>query len=179
MMSAPIHARKSSEAGSASGKSEAAKGDEVEHARRDCHLGIKAFQNVRWSWKAFEALRERKPPSSADPVAAGLFHMGVIRYAKPFLEMQSGQGALRYRERHLKRADGFSASMHAHLLKLRDKLIAHDDFTQIEPRMLTVMSGPQAGSSRPRMVVIANLILERPKTGIGDILVHVRAVSYA
>ncbi len=64
------------------------------------------------------------------------FHWAVIRYAKPFLNSKSESGKVRYPIKHIKHSDGFSCSMHSHLIEVRSALVAHDDFTEIPPRIL-------------------------------------------
>jgi len=101
----------------------------------DCQAGMKALQNVRSSVIGFVKILELG--TSADHIIqASLFYWAVIRYAKPFLDSKHEGRNIRYKTRHLKKAEGFSEAIHEHLLRVRNTLVAHDDFTQVMPRIL-------------------------------------------
>lgn len=110
--------------------------NEFQRLRRDCLLGIKAVQNLHGALEAFDTLLSLVA-SSSHVILTGVFHSGVIRYAKPFLQANTDTGTVSYPTRHLKAVPEFSLLLHKHLLDLRNTLIAHDDFTQVEPRILT------------------------------------------
>ena len=98
-------------------------------------MGIKAFQNVSTSLRAFERLSSLV--ESQDYILlSSFFNMGVIRYTKPFLKTDTSNGIFIYPIRHLKKVNGFSLELHEHLKQIRNTLIAHDDIEQIEPRIL-------------------------------------------
>src|SRR5437899_9433594 len=109
--------------------------NEYLRCRRDCQIGVKAYQNIRASLLAFERLCTLVE-SDDHLLLSSVFHMGVIRYAKPFLGAESGAGLVSYPTQQLRKVSGFSMEIHRHLLTVRNTLIAHDDFDQIEPRIL-------------------------------------------
>lgn len=106
-----------------------------EKALLDCKIGIKAFQNINASSMGFAKMLDVE--KIKDPVLmSSVFYWAVIRYVKPFLNSKFEGGLIRYPIKSLKKANGFSVAMHEHLITIRSTLIAHDDFTEIPPRLL-------------------------------------------
>lgn len=120
-------------------------------------IGIKAYQNLRGSASGFERLF--KLVDSEDHILlSALFHMAVIKYAKPFVHKP-----IAYPIKHLKRRPGFSTEVHDHLIKVRHTLIAHDDFEQIEPRILSFGINPQKQNAFiPTSLVVGNKSISHP-----------------
>lgn len=136
---------------------------EYDRCVRDCKLSIKALQNVDVSCKAFERLCSLVD-SEDFLVLTSLFHTAVIRYAKPFVSADFGDGSVRYPWKHLKAEAGFSRDTHEHILSVRNTLIAHDDFTQIEPRIVMTkitMVGDESFPI-PVSIAIANKCISHP-----------------
>nr|WP_288256543.1 hypothetical protein [uncultured Pseudomonas sp.] len=101
----------------------------------DCKVGIKAFQNINASSLGFAKMLDLE--KTQDPILMpSVFYWAVIRYAKPFLNSKFENGNIKYPTKNLKKANGFSAAMHDHLITVRSALVAHDDFTEIPPRLL-------------------------------------------
>ncbi len=124
--------------------------------RRDCFISIKAFQNVRAALYSFERLCALVN-SKDDILVSSFFYMGVIRYAKPFLRARSSSGFLIYPISQLKKRKDFSLNIHNHIIEIRNTLIAHDDFEQIEPRILSFGIKPEGlDITIPTSVTIAN-----------------------
>lgn len=130
--------------------------NEFLRCRRDCFLGVKAHQNIKASLLAFERLCVLVG-SDDHLLLSSIFHVGVIRYAKPFLNTESCTGRVTYPVSSLKKLPTFSVKAHEHIITVRNTLVAHDDFEQIEPRML-LMNVNVEGSSLdiPVSIAIAN-----------------------
>lgn len=130
--------------------------NEYLRCRRDCLLGIKAYQNLRISLLSFERLCELID-SKDYLLISSFFYMGIIRYAKPFLNTKLNKGFISYPIKKLKNEPEFSEKMHTHLLELRNTLVAHDDFEKIEPRILAVgLQLQETDITIPRSICIEN-----------------------
>jgi hypothetical protein len=110
--------------------------NKYEKAVLECKVGIKAFQNINASSIGFSRMLDLA--NTEDPILLpSVFHWAVIRYAKPFLNSKFEGGKICYPTKELKKSAGFSPEIHEHLLTVRSALVAHDDFTEISPRILT------------------------------------------
>ena len=136
--------------------------NEFLRCRRDCFLGVKAFQNIQGSLSAFN--RFCTLGGSDDYLLlSSIFHLGIIRYAKPFLHSESSTGRITYPIKGLKKLSGFSMQIHDHIITVRNTLVAHDDFEQIEPRMLGMSLRPEKSSvAVPLSIIIANKCVSYP-----------------
>jgi len=109
--------------------------NEFLRCRRDCFVGMKAFQNLRASLLAFERLCMLA--NCGDHfLLSSFFYMGVMRYAKPFLNTHLKSECITYPIKNLKKVLNFSINIHDHIIEIRNTLVTHDDFEQIEPRLL-------------------------------------------
>ncbi len=84
-------------------------------------------------------------------------------YVKPFLNMGTNSGFIAYPVKHLKTNTKFSIKLHEHLKDVRNTLVAHDDFKQIEPRLL--VSGITVEGTDyfvPTTVLLANKCISHP-----------------
>lgn len=136
--------------------------NEFARCRRDIFLGIKAFQNIRASLSALERLCYMVD-SDDHLVLSSLFHMAVIRYVKPFLNTETGGGPASYPLKHLKANPNFSMKVHEHLKEIRNTLIAHDDFEQVEPRLLFFgIKLPGVDFLVPTKIVVSNKCISHP-----------------
>jgi hypothetical protein len=135
---------------------------QFEAVRRDCQIGMKAYQNLDSSVRALERLKDTLSSHGADPtICSALFHLAIIRYAKPFVGMKISTGTVQYPIRQLKATEGFSVQLHHHLLKVRNTLIAHDDFQEIEPRLLSFNIKHAGGTiDLPLEITISNKCVE-------------------
>lgn len=125
-------------------------------------LGIKAVQNIKAAHHAFERLSSCAEEADG-VVRASLFHFAVIRYAKPFVSADTGCANATYRLRWIRGTPGFDREMHDHLLNLRHTLIAHDDLTQVPPRILFYgVQDPSTGNNIPLAAVVSNKCLAYP-----------------
>lgn len=131
--------------------------NEFQRGRNRLLIGIKAYQNLLGSVSGFEKLLQLVD-SEDHLLLSSLFHMAVIKYAKPFIHKP-----IAYPIKHLKRLPGFSTEVHDHLIKVRHTLIAHDDFEQIEPRILIFGVTPQEeGITIPTSLVVGNKSISHP-----------------
>lgn len=152
--------------------------NEFARCRRDVFLGIKGFQNIRASLAALDRLYSLVD-SDDHLMLSSLFYMAVIRYIKPFLNTETGSGLASYPLKHLKANPNFSMKMHEHLKEVRNTLIAHDDFEQIEPRLLFMGLTLQGTDLLvPTSVIISNKCVSHPSDleGVQIMKKHVASV---
>lgn len=135
-----------------------------ERACRDTKVTLKAYQNLVGAHQGFEKLLSLN--QSEDLVLlSSVFCFAVIKYGRPFVETKASGGTTRFPIRAIKTAPGFVASIHKHLLELRNSLIAHDDLESIEPRILTLFLDVGAPAIQIPMVVVAsNMCLAFPNS---------------
>ncbi|MDF2691376.1 MAG: hypothetical protein K0S29_1231 [Gammaproteobacteria bacterium] len=116
---------------------------QFELLEKKCKLGIKAFHNIFLAAQLFEQLKVNLN-SHNSLLLMSYFSTAVIRYCSPFVDSRKGT---RYSLKALKRIDGYSAELHSNLLMLRNKLLAHDDLEEIEPKILTRGFGFHTGEN--------------------------------
>lgn len=137
-----------------------------EYARtvKDCKIGIKAFQNLNASLFGLNKLLENFE-SNDEHLKSSYFHYAIIRYAKPFLNSNYENGEqVQYPTKHLKRLAGYAEKMHEHLKLVRNTLVAHDDFEEIEPKLLQLgINLNDWNLLIPTSIVISNKCLSFPK----------------
>ena len=136
--------------------------NEFERARRDCHLSIKTWQNLSSSLSAFTRLCELVDLKD-HLIISSLFQMAVVKYTKPFLKNDSGNGRVSFPIKKLKKTPGFNSNVHKHLIDIRNTLIAHDDFNEVLPKILItnmVMSGTEF--SIPMSIIVSNKCVSHP-----------------
>jgi hypothetical protein len=151
---------------------------ELEHLEVSWKLGAKAWQNVNASVMGFDKMLQMG--DSFDPIIfPSLFYWAVIRYVKPFLK--SGTSKSCYRLKRISSYPDFNKDIHQHLVNIRHTLIAHDDFTEIEPKLL--MFGPELekGFIAPQLIEISNKCVSSPKEieMIEILKVHAEATAQA
>lgn len=131
---------------------------------QDCKMGMKAFQNLNAAVLGFEKLIQLE--KVADPILlASTFYWATVRYSKPFLGSQTRSGNIVYPIKRLKNLTGFSLSIHEHILKVRNTLIAHDDFTEIEPRLLAFgLNLVEEDIMIPTSIAISNKCISFPSS---------------
>lgn len=131
-------------------------------ALNDAKLGIKAYQNLVGSLRAFDRFVALMPTGD-QVLLSSVFCFAVVKYAKPFIETGTPFGKTRYPVRHLKTENGFDNATHTHLLELRNTLVAHDDLESIEPRILQFcFSVNPSGFCIPVSVAVSNKCLAYP-----------------
>jgi hypothetical protein len=102
---------------------------------RDCKLGLKSYQNILASYKYLEYMCGLQD-SKDFILLSSIFQTAIVRYAKPFLNNQTEFGKIKYPIKHLRDIPGFKQELHEHLLDLRNKFVAHDDYNEIDTRLL-------------------------------------------
>lgn len=149
-----------------------------EEVVRNCKIGIKAFQNINAASMGFSKMHELAETN--DPILIpSVFYWAVIRYAKPFLNSKLDARKMIYPIKHLKSIEGYSSQMHEHLIVVRNTLVAHDDFTEISPRIL--IGGihiPDEDYLIPTSIVVSNKSISFPKdrNTVKKMLLHSQAV---
>ena len=136
---------------------------DYEKVLKQCKIGIKTFQNLNGALFGLIKLAEQFD-SVDDHLKSSLFYYAVIRYAKPFLNSNYHNGEqIKYPIKHLKKSVGFSQELHDHLALVRNTLIAHDDFEEIQPRLLQSGSDlPEWDLFFPQNIAVANKCLSFP-----------------
>lgn len=151
--------------------------EEYERVLRDCRLGIKAFQNFNASVMGLD--RMLKLEGEEDHVILpSLFYWSVIRYAKPFLTSDFDGSKFTYPSRQLKKVEGYSEGMHNHLILVRNKLVAHDDFHEVLPKILTFfMRHEEEKFNIPCSITVSNKIVSFPRSSetLSSMCCHVQA----
>lgn len=104
-----------------------------ENLRHKCKVGLKAFQNISGGLNYLNRLLELPEPKDILLITS-LFQSAIIRYAKPFT---NNKGAKEYPFKNLSKVIGFDKELHDHIIDIRQTLIAHDDFTIVEPALIT------------------------------------------
>lgn len=70
-----------------------------------------------------------------DELQSSLHVSSVVAYTRPFTSAKTAAGKVQYPVRDLKREPGFDSELHEHLLKIRDRLIAHSDYGLLRSTM--------------------------------------------
>jgi hypothetical protein len=154
------------------GKKQMSAMNDFDRIKRDCVIGIKALHSVRTAYLAFERLCSLAD-SSDHLLITSMFHLGVVKYAKPFTKSRSKTGVVCYPIKFLKRVAGFSNEVHKHLLVLRHKLVVHDDFEDIEARVLILnISVRPTKFGIPVRIIVANKSIAYPKDTHGASLLR-------
>lgn len=102
---------------------------ELRRAKYDCLRWLKGFHNIQRS----ELFMKRFAEMANSPdhhTKEALFQAAIVSYAKPFTETETGQGKAMLPIKSLKSNPFFDVGTHKHIMELRHKLIAHDDFTE-------------------------------------------------
>lgn len=87
------------------------------------HVALDAFKRLLVDWDAID-----------DIYKSALFSNAVLNYAKPFTETKVSrtQSGKKYKISKIK-TNEFNNKIHEHLLSLRQKMIAHEDFSEVSP----------------------------------------------
>lgn len=146
-----------------------------DQATADAKLGIKALQNLSASVNCFERMLANDVAQDR-LLLSSLFSSAVVRYAKPFGNQSDGKGNRAYKTKWLKTQTGFSDAVHKHLIDIRNTLVAHDDISIIEPRLMT-MTLNVGGSPAMTSAGVSNKSLAYPvdHSVVTLILAHARA----
>lgn len=137
---------------------------ELRRAKYDCLRWLKGFQNIQRS----ELFMKRFAEMANSPdhhTKEALFQAAIVSYAKPFTETETGQGRAILPVKPLKDDPSFEVDMHKHMMDLRHKLIAHDDFTAIEPKYAWVSlvdSSDPNGVLAPFQAYLRNSCISEP-----------------
>ena len=106
---------------------------ELRRAKHDCLRWLKGFHNIQRSELFMKRFAE-KANSPDHHTKEALFQAAIVSYAKPFTKTETSQGKGILPTRLLKLDPSFEVDIHEHIMDLRNKLIAHDDLTAIEPK---------------------------------------------
>jgi hypothetical protein len=143
----------------------------------DCKLSIKAYQNLVGALNAFDRLISLWDKDD-NLLLSSVFCFAVVKYARPFTQTKTPLGKASYPISHLRKTQNFSIKAHAHLLKIRDTLVAHDDFESIEPKILQCcISLNETNFPIPITIAVSNKCLAFPvdKSSVLILKEHVAA----
>ena len=152
---------------------------ELRQAKHDCLRWLKGFHNIQRSELFMKRFAE-KANSPDHHTKEALFQAAIVTYAKPFTETETGQGKGKLSIKPLKGIPLFEADTHKHIMELRHKLIAHDDFTAIEPKYAWLSLMDNSDPHRPLapfQAYLRNSCLSYPqdKEDFGRMHAHMRA----
>ncbi len=98
-----------------------------EVARRQCVDHLRALLSIRMAHDYMNVILGNFE-NCHSLVASGLHSASVIAYGRPFTPTKTKIGKVAYNIAALKRVEGFDRQLHAHLLEIRNRLIAHADY---------------------------------------------------
>jgi hypothetical protein len=110
---------------------------------------------------------------------SALFSSAVVSYAKPFLKSKMANASVFYPTKDLKKkCDNFEVNVHEHLINIRNTVVAHDDFIDIDPRLLQV-GVTTNGLFIPTTMIMSNKCISFPSEieSLKVILNHVSATK--
>jgi len=138
--------------------------ENIEKTIQDCKVGIKAFQNINAAAIGFSKMIEIS--NTRDPILMpSIFYWSVVRYAKPFLSSKFEGRKVSYPIKNIKNIEGFSKDIHDHIITVRNTLVAHDDFTEIPPRVLKFgIHLSEEDFFIPTSVVVSNKCISFPSS---------------
>jgi hypothetical protein len=140
--------------------------NQFQRASHDAKVSLKAYQNLAGAHQGFEKLLSLGQSNDLI-LLSSVFCFAVVKYGRPFVGTKTPTGKTRFPMGALKATPGFVATIHEHLLELRNSLIAHDDLDSIEPRVLTLFLsvGDRDLATRiPTSVAASNMCLAFPNT---------------
>lgn len=150
-------------------------------AKHRCLRWLKGFHNLHRS-EGFMKRFAEKANSQDHVTKEALFQAAVVSYAKPFTQTESGQGKGVLSLKPFKRDPAFDTAIHEHIMGLRNRLIAHDDLTEIEPKyawlLLEDNSDPD-GPFAPFRADLRNVCISYPQDmgDFGRMYAHVKAAA--
>lgn len=106
-----------------------------EKARRRCVDQYRALASLESSHDY--ALRLFSEWGRHDPIILSALHSAtVMAYSRPFSQSKTSQGSREFPVKDLKRvAPNFDDEMHRHILRLRNQIIAHSDYSWLRSTM--------------------------------------------
>lgn len=151
----------------------------LKRIKQDCLRWLKGFHNIQRS-ELFMSRFAEMANSQDHPSKEALFQAAIVNYAKPFTQTETNEGKSSLSIKPIKPDPSFDVSIHEHIMELRKKLIAHDDFTAIEPKYVWISlvdsSDPQ-GIFIPFQAYLRNSCISYPQDS-GDFArmhTHIRA----
>jgi hypothetical protein len=127
--------------------------------KRDLLAHIRALEDFSTAYALVSRLVEGIDGADevGEQVRGALYMSAVVTYARQFLQSKNKYNEKRiYPVRHLKLDPRFDSKIHAHLIDVRNKLVAHDDGEQLPPELrLLLVSVDQ--SREPAKPILATL----------------------
>jgi hypothetical protein len=105
-----------------------------ELSRMRCVDHLRALLSIRMARDSAIAILQGWKSQSAENNAA-LHSSCVIAYARPFTHASTQSGKVTYPTKVLMAASGFDKELHAHILDLRNRLVAHSDYDMFPSTM--------------------------------------------
>jgi hypothetical protein len=113
-----------------------------EQSRFRCVDHLRALLSHRASLENAGAILRHWGLQSAE-YSSALHSSCVISYARPFTSASTKNGNIKYPTRRLIATTGFDKELHAHILDLRNRLIAHSDYGVFPSTMYLQVMGDQ------------------------------------
>jgi hypothetical protein len=105
-----------------------------ERLRRRCVDHFRALASVQAAHQYISKLIENE--DSLDEIMSSALHSAsVIAYARPFTSAKTNTGSVQYPVKQLKEEPGFDLELHEHLIKLRNRIVAHSDYSMLRSTM--------------------------------------------
>lgn len=117
---------------------------------------IRALEDFLTSYALISRLVEDTDSENdvTEQLRGALYMNAVVMYARQFLPSNTKYGGRRtYPTRHLKADARFDSKIHAHLIEVRNKLIAHDDGEQLPPELLVLNVSVDGAQEGPQPLV--------------------------
>lgn len=115
-------------------KSSADSVENCERLRRRCVDHFRALSSIQAAHQY--ALRLIEGWGNLDDMFSSALHSAsVMAYARPFTSAKTKGGTVQYPLKKLKKAPGFDSDLHDHLMEMRDKIVAHSDYSMLRSTM--------------------------------------------
>jgi hypothetical protein len=101
--------------------------------RRRCVDHFRALASIQGAHQYISDLFEKRDLD--ETTLSALHAASVIAYARPFTPAKTKKGSVQYSIKQLKLEPGFDSELHQHLMKLRNQIIAHSDYSMLRSTM--------------------------------------------
>ena len=124
--------------------------------KRELLAHVRALEDFSTAYALVSRLVEDTDAENdvTEQLRGALYTSAVVAYARQFLPSNTKYSERRtYPTRHLKADPRFDQKIHAHLMDVRNKLIAHDDGEQLPPELLILRVSINEADEGPKPLV--------------------------
>lgn len=108
--------------------------ENFERLRRRCVDHFRALASIQAAHQYVSRLLEGW--NDLDEIFSSALHSAsVMAYARPFTSSKTKNRSVQYSLKKLRKEAGFDSQLHDHLMKLRDKIVAHSDYSMLRSTM--------------------------------------------